>query len=580
MSDQLVDLGLGPYFHEKLSARFPVYTRGNAGEVYPQVAYPLTISMSRTHEDPFAKAAGATGILTDADIAEGPAAFGACLSGYMYLNLSMQRTLAIRTPGTTIESSDATYLGSEGIAPPYVPHKDDRNLRASLRVIRFGLSLMNTTEIPHLVDDQRALADLKAAMPRLDTATDAELVAYLNTAGDVAMDMFANHLLVSGQAGGAMQLLAQFCEDRFGDRALALTLLGGLGDVDSAAPSWALWDLGRLVAASPALTQHFDEGIEGLQHRLQADPDAAEFNRSFAAFLDVFGARGPNEWEAAVDTWGTQPDMPLALIERMRRADERQSPTVRQAGLADKREAATARCLDQLRWPRSTMFKKILTAATVLSVGRERSKTTVVGAIHQTRLVSRVLGRRIAERLPGSQPDDLWFVVAEELDAYLEDPQQFSEQIAQRRATREALSLRVPPFVVDGVVPPPTSWPLRAAADGEDITVLESGQSITGLGGCPGVAEGRARVVTSATDPGDLGPGDVLVAPLTDPAWTPLFVPAEAVVVDVGGQMSHAVIVSRELGLPCVVAATDATKRIPDGAMIRVDGTAGTVTLL
>ena len=87
-------------------------------------------------------------------------------------------------------------------------------------------------------------------------------------------------------------------------------------------------------------------------------------------------------------------------------------------------------------------------------------------------------------------------------------------------------------------------------------------------------------MVTDPSDPGDLGPGDVLIAPLTDPAWTPLFVPVEAIVVDVGGQMSHAVIVSRELGRPCVVAATDATTRIPDGAMIRVDGKAGTVTVL
>ncbi|HJL83720.1 MAG TPA: PEP-utilizing enzyme, partial [Acidimicrobiales bacterium] len=77
-----------------------------------------------------------------------------------------------------------------------------------------------------------------------------------------------------------------------------------------------------------------------------------------------------------------------------------------------------------------------------------------------------------------------------------------------------------------------------------------------------------------------LGPGDILIAPLTDPSWTPLFVPVEAVVVDVGGQLSHAVIVSRELGLPCVVSATGATQSIPDGALVEVDGAAGTVTLM
>jgi pyruvate,water dikinase len=78
----------------------------------------------------------------------------------------------------------------------------------------------------------------------------------------------------------------------------------------------------------------------------------------------------------------------------------------------------------------------------------------------------------------------------------------------------------------------------------------------------------------------DLEPGEVLVAPITDPAWTPLFLPSAAVVVNVGALMSHAVIVSRELGIPCVVSVEEATSRIPNGALVEVDGTAGTVTIL
>ncbi len=81
-------------------------------------------------------------------------------------------------------------------------------------------------------------------------------------------------------------------------------------------------------------------------------------------------------------------------------------------------------------------------------------------------------------------------------------------------------------------------------------------------------------------DPTALEPGDVLVAPLTDPSWTPLFVPAAGIIVDVGAPLSHAIIVSRELGLPCVVSVTDATRRIPDGAMVEVNGDTGTVTVI
>src|SRR6185437_6873563 len=106
------------------------------------------------------------------------------------------------------------------------------------------------------------------------------------------------------------------------------------------------------------------------------------------------------------------------------------------------------------------------------------------------------------------------------------------------------------------------------------------GEVLTGIPGCPGQAEGRARVVMNSYDPTALEPGDVLVAPNTDPSWTPLFVPAAAVIVDVGAPLSHAIIVSRELGIPCVVSAIGATRNIPDGARVRVDGNTGVVTIL
>ena len=98
--------------------------------------------------------------------------------------------------------------------------------------------------------------------------------------------------------------------------------------------------------------------------------------------------------------------------------------------------------------------------------------------------------------------------------------------------------------------------------------------------GCPGSAEGRARVILDSHDPLALEPGDILIAPITDPSWTPLFVPSAAVVVDVGAALSHAIIVSRELGIPCVISATQATEKIPDGAMISVNGGTGEVTIL
>jgi pyruvate,water dikinase len=110
--------------------------------------------------------------------------------------------------------------------------------------------------------------------------------------------------------------------------------------------------------------------------------------------------------------------------------------------------------------------------------------------------------------------------------------------------------------------------------------VASAGEVLKGDGCSSGIVRGRARVVLDPSDAQGLKPGDILVAPLTDPAWTPLFLPAGGVVVNVGALMSHAVIVSRELGIPCVVAVANATNRIADGSMLEVDGAAGTVTIL
>ena len=106
-----------------------------------------------------------------------------------------------------------------------------------------------------------------------------------------------------------------------------------------------------------------------------------------------------------------------------------------------------------------------------------------------------------------------------------------------------------------------------------------SGTVLHGVAGSGGVATGCARVVLDAADPVGLEPGDVLIAPQTDPSWVPLFVAAAAVVVNVGAQGSHAMIVSRELGIPCVASVADASNIIPDGVIVTVDGNAGTVTI-
>ena len=488
--------------------------------------------------------------------------------------------IAIRTPGTTIEKSDATYYGSEHEAPEYIPNKHDKSLIASIRILRYGWKMLHTSDLPVLDQDRNLVSQWQSRLPEILASPDEVLVNAMREIMEPANLLFTHHLDITGQAGGAVQLLSTICEERLGDRSIALTLLGGLGDVDSAEPSFVLWELGRMVAQNSELSSLFNAGLSDLQLRLRHSGAAKEFMDNFDHFIETFGSRGPNEWETACETWGTNPSSVLTLIDRMRLTDDQNSPSVRSQELSKKREVATLNARQELKGLGSWLFEKALHSSILFSQARERSKTTIVDLIHVARLITRELANRTAEQRNNAELIDLWFILENELDEFIDNPSAFDEKIRERKRVRGELSNRIPPFIFEGEIPDPSNWPLRSDVKVNDNVHANNGAILKGFGGCPGVAEGTAKVITDPSDPKDLGPGNILIAPLTDPSWTPLFVPADAVVVNVGGQMSHAVIVSRELGMPCVVAVKDATKIIKDGTKIRVNGATGEVTIL
>ena len=287
-----------------------------------------------------------------------------------------------------------------------------------------------------------------------------------------------------------------------GHPALA-TLLAGIGGVASAEPSEALWDLGRAVAADTTLTRHFDNGVAGLAERLADDPEPSRFLADFERFLARFGSRGPNEWESGCETWGTDPSLALTLVDRMRGADADHDPRARQRHLAAERAVAHEALASQLGRVGRWRLRSLLANAALHLQGRERAKTTVVEAIHEARLIMRELAARAAVTarnagVAAAEDGDMWFVTRDELDAYLADPAAFAPVVAERRAMRAYLSEREPPFVFEGTIPPPDTWPLRNAAV---PTATPVGTVLRGIPGCPGVARGRARIVLAPRGP-------------------------------------------------------------------------------
>jgi pyruvate,water dikinase len=148
--------------------------------------------------------------------------------------------------------------------------------------------------------------------------------------------------------------------------------------------------------------------------------------------------------------------------------------------------------------------------------------------------------------------------------------------VAERRAAWRGQRRVTPPQVL-----PQGSWWGRAFGRWLPATSVEQVDGVLrGVGASAGQVTATARVLAGPADFGRLQPGDVLVASITTPAWTSLFAMASAVVTDVGGPLSHSSIVAREYGIPAVLGTNVATRSIPDGAQVRVDGDVGTVTVL
>jgi len=427
----------------------------------------------------------------------------------------------------------------------------------------------------------QAFRDYQRNVAELSQLSDRELAdRYFGLMDAHFRDLFAHHIFMSYMATLPVGILTAMAT-AVGDPSLMMRLLGGLGEVDSAAPSMAMWDMGRFVAQSPSLMAEFDRGLDGLHDRLRASTDgsAVKLCSMIDEFMILYGSRGPNEWEMRSPTWETEPDLALAAVDRMRLSPIGAAPVEQNSRMATDREELSALLTEMLKDDPETLatFKSAVRAARVFLPGRERSKTNAIRMLHECRMTLRELGRRMVERGAFDEIEDYGMLRKAEYPEFLVDPHAFTDIIRERRAQYEELQALEPQFVFVGQPDFPAAWTRR---DALNVAKLSSGQSLIGLSGCPGVAEGRARVILDSHDPTALEPGDVLVAPITDPSWTPLFVPACAVVVDVGALQSHAIIVSRELGIPCVVSATGATKAIPDGAMVRVDGSAGTVTVL
>jgi pyruvate,water dikinase len=249
-------------------------------------------------------------------------------------------------------------------------------------------------------------------------------------------------------------------------------------------------------------------------------------------------------------------------------------PAERRRRAADRRDDAAAQVLGRLDPVRRAVFTRLLGRAQATAPLREDALADVGLAWPQLRRMLREAGRRLVASGVVEQRDDVFWLRRAEVLA--EPPTSLRGVVEERRALWRGQRLVTPPQVL-----PQGSWWEKAVSRWMPATSAEqTGAVLRGTAASAGQVTATARVLAGPQDFGRMQAGDVLVASITTPAWTSLFAMAAAVVTDIGGPLSHSSIVAREYGIPAVLGTAVATRRIPDGARVRVDGDAGTVTLL
>jgi len=336
--------------------------------------------------------------------------------------------------------------------------------------------------------------------------------------------------------------------------------------------------LATLIAANPDLASAVASAGNG-QPTLAALaelPGGSQFLEELNAFLDRHGHLGQSFDDLALASWAEEPSQ--LLVELAKRVEQPPEPAAeRVARLAAEADALA----DAFRARIADDPEKLAEFERILAQAREIGHLTEthnywIDRLCQARL--RVLALRVGDRLVDAgvieQGDDVLYLHRDEIAALLRQPEDRRALVATRRADQAKWGLVRPPRVLG--MPPEAGPPSRF---GGDSTGSDDERVLRGTGASAGVVRGPARVVLGPDDFGKVGPGDIIVAPSSNPSWVPLFSIAAGLVTNTGGVLSHAAVVAREFSLPAVVGTREATLRITDGQIVELDGTTGLVRL-
>lgn len=387
--------------------------------------------------------------------------------------------------------------------------------------------------------------------------------------------------IASGAIAGLapLFLLVSISRRLTGSNDLALKVTRGLRHNVTTEMDLQLWEIAQSIRADPASRARFQasEAAELAQAHLDGDLSGTA-SSAIESFLDRYGMRGPGEIDIGRPRWREDPIPVLQTVkgyleikvgesapDRVFHRSQREAlDAISEMEAAARGRVAGRMVAAVIRWA----ARRVRSLAGL----REAPKFYIVQLMGIIRNQLQAAGAELARKEVIEGGDDIFFLRLHELEALAQGRAQdwarlVSERKEQRR--REMLRSRIPRLMIsDGRA----FYAGLAPADGK---VGELGGSPVS----PGVVRGHVRIVLGP-DGAALRPGEIMVCRGTDPAWTPLFLSAGGLIMEVGGMMTHGAIVAREYGIPAVVGVDQATERLKDGDQVEVDGSNGRILIL
>lgn len=553
-----------------------VWSNANVGEALPGVATPLTWSVAADYsESGFRKAFASLGCSVPRH-----ARLVGNVHGRFYLNLSEFMWIASQVPWLDPRRLVELGGGSGGDELALRNHEaSHRRFYARLPLTAFRL----LREHRHLdAEVERFEADALRAY-RLHEALDMAILpdagiarkfhdvrALLARTGDVMLSCASSAL----GANLALQSLLRRV-DAHGAEHLINDLTRGIQDLESAKPAIGIMRIVHIVRREPD-ARSVIEREDGTFEELPDGPT----KRALLSFLDLYGDRAVRETELSTPRWREDPRQVLSMLRVALRAPSSDvEPKLARAKI--EADVSQKQLFKRLNVAEREVVRRLVERVREAARRREDMRAWVTRVLGMLRQVALEADRRLRRLMPELAHDwealsphggplatthTVFFLTVPEIASALRSSRTDLVALVRARRAEYARDLARPD--------PPATF---KGSPPEVLHPPSGGQILRGIGASPGVVTGRARVMVSSAAMSELQPGEVLVVRTTDVGWTPLFVTASGVVTELGGALSHAAVVARELGVPSVVNVEGATRAIRTGDHVRVDGDRGIV---